>query len=332
MDNTSQKGLCNGSGHNGLPAIYRRYVMALVLLCALVPSCQKGSEQEQKEIDADKVVVRVGTSTITVAEYRSAMRSLLPQGEGAVTAMELRELKKNLINQLVEEELLIQEARNRGLVVSEGELTVELGALKGSSGEEEFTKAITRRYGGIRLWKEEVRKNLLVKKATDVILSSEIEVGDEEARAYYEKNKVEYEVSAQVRARMIVLESEKKAREVRKRLKRENFEAVAMEVSVGPEAHLGGDLGYFARGDMPPEFEEVVFELKKGRISEILKTQYGYHIFKVEDKKTGRKLKYEDVKESIVEEIKRAKADERFRELLVSLKKKVEIDVDRDLL
>ena len=305
------------------------HVLVLLAVALLVAACD---EPKAVEDAAPPAVIIVGDQEITLVEFKEALRRLLPEGASEFGPEDLVNLKRSLVKQLVEESLVLREARRRGLGVSDEEVLVEVEALKKGYMGEEFTEAITARYGSVERWKDEIRRKLLIRKVIDGIISTSVEVTEEEARAYYEEHIDEYRVPEQVRARMIVVADEKEAKAVRKRLRREKFEDVAREVSIGPEAEKGGDLGFFSRGEMPEEFEKVVFKLRKGRISRIVKTPYGYHIFRVEERKKGRKLRFEDVVDRIVEKIEREKADRAFIEWMAAAKKAARIEVREELL
>jgi peptidyl-prolyl cis-trans isomerase C len=300
--------------------------ITLLVLVLNISGCEK------PEIKEEKVFVKVGKQTITLNQFDGALKRLLPEGTSDIKADELRNLKRNLLNQLIEEELVIEEARRMGIDVSEEELASEIVDIRREYGDEDFREAVVLRYGGLESWKEEIRRKILVRKVVGEVMEAMVEVTDDEAKAYYEKNIKDYVVPEQVHARMIVVSAEKEARKVKRRLKKEDFGEVAMEVSISPEGKKGGDLGFFGRGDMPLEFEEAVFKLPAGKISDIVKTPYGYHIFKVEERKDGRKLKFKDVKARIVEKLRREEAEKEFHRWIASLKKKTKIEVRGDIL
>ncbi len=203
------------------------------------------------------------------------------------------------------------------------------GFLKG--GDESVKTVIKEKYGSLDEWKKEIKRRLLIKKTIHEVIDKTVKVTEKDAREYYNRNRKNYEIPQQVRARMIVVETEEEAKRIKKLLKKEPFEELAKKYSIGPEAEKGGDLGFFGKGDMPPEFE-IVFKLPRGAISRIVKTPYGYHIFKVVDKKKGRKLRFRDVKDIIMEKIKRERAEKKYREWILTLKQNIEIDVDREFL
>jgi len=131
---------------------------------------------------------------------------------------------------------------------------------------------------------------------------------------------------------MIVVETKQAARNAKRKLETESFEDVAASVSTGLEASKGGDLGFFGKGDMPPEFEEVVFKLPVGKISDIVKTPYGYHIFKVMEKTRAGSQSFNDVKDEIVDMLKREKFERAYQRWITTLQEKTHIEIDEDQL
>jgi peptidyl-prolyl cis-trans isomerase C len=164
------------------------------------------------------------------------------------------------------------------------------------------------------------------------VITSKVEISEETANIYYDEHITEYRVPEQVHARMILVETEQEAREVRKRLTPENFAETAKEVSISPEGKRGGDLGFFGKGDMPAEFETIAFTTRQGRISRILKTDYGYHIFFVEERRKPIMLEFETVKEEIIEQLGREVAERKFSEWVTTLKRNAEIRIKETLL
>lgn len=302
--------------------------LSAILLFIVLSGCDGPTEEPRTGASA----ARVGGSTITVEEFRAELARILPEGGEEISEEELRELKKGLLNRMIEERLILVEAERMGISVTEEEVSQEMKALWDGPMDEESRASILKGYSSLDDWKSELRKKLIIRKTVQTVVNAGVEVTDEEAREYYDKNRKEYEMPEQVRARMIVVETEEEARRAMERLRSERFEAVAEEVSVGPEAVDGGDLGFFGRGDMPVEFEEVVFKLPAGSVSGIVRTPYGYHIFKVIEKKKVRRLGFDDVKQSIMEKLRTEKTEDAYRRWLLSLQKKSRIEVDREIL
>ena len=154
-------------------------------------------------------------------------------------------------------------------------------------------------------------------------------VTEEEVKAAYDKEASKVKVSERVRARHILVQTEKEARDVLARLnKGEKFEDIAKQVSLDGSKDYGGDLGYFSAEEMVPEFSKAAFSLKVGETSEPVKTDYGWHVIKVEDRKQGGAQPFDQVKAGIKAVLMRKKV----QDIVTELRKEAKIEiVDPDL-
>jgi peptidyl-prolyl cis-trans isomerase C len=154
-------------------------------------------------------------------------------------------------------------------------------------------------------------------------------VTEEEVKAAYDKEATNIKVSERVRARHILVQTEKDANDVLARLsKGEKFEDIAKQVSLDGSKDYGGDLGYFASEEMVPEFSKAAFNLKVGEISQPVKTDYGWHVIKVEDRKQGGAQPFDQVKAGIKAVLMRKKV----QDVVSELRKQAKIEImDEDL-
>jgi parvulin-like peptidyl-prolyl isomerase len=132
-----------------------------------------------------------------------------------------------------------------------------------------------------------------------------------------------------VRVRQIVVADGEEAIQILKRLKKgERFEKLAMEKSLGPEKLQGGDLGYFSQGERPSEFD-CVFNMEVGAISEVIKSPYGYHIFKLEEKIEPRQIPFEEAKAGILQDLGQKRGEENYQKWLKGLKEKAKVKINK---
>ncbi|WP_062236667.1 peptidylprolyl isomerase [Fictibacillus sp. FJAT-27399] len=223
-----------------------------------------------------------------------------------------------VLKQMVDNKLLEKEYK-----VTDKEIDNEIAKIKKQLGsEDQFKQALQQ--NGIKNEKDLrklVKTQLLNKKAaTDGIKVTDAEM----KKVFNEKYKEE------VKASHILVDDAKTAKEVKAKLdKGEDFAKLAEKYSKDPGSKSkGGDLGYFGKGQMVPEFDKVAFKLKPGQVSDPVKSQFGYHIIKVVDKKTN---KFEDKKKQISEELKQQKAKP-TDQVITKLQKKADIKIkDKDL-
>jgi len=180
-------------------------------------------------------------------------------------------------------------------------------------------------------WKSALKKGLKIRKLMVLEVDSRIKITDEETKSYFDEHAEKFKWPERVRAGQIMVEDEATAEKIRKKLlSKEDFAKIAREFSRSPDAAVGGDLGYFSRGQMPPEFESVVFELKVGQVSDVIKSIYGFHLFKIMAKEKPRAMKYEDALGRIREILLAEKREKEFKNWLAEIKKELNIVVDTE--
>ena len=178
----------------------------------------------------------------------------------------------------------------------------------------------------LKLALEQISIEELVKKAVP-----EAAVTDQEVKDYYQEKKEEFVEREKAQVSQILVRSEKEAREILAQLKDgKDFAGLARTKSVSPDASRGGDIGYFGRGEMLPEFEKAAFSLKKGQISKVIKSPFGYHILKLTDREDKRQKTFAEAREEIGailrQKRQRIELDKWFKELKAKAKIKINED------
>lgn len=243
----------------------------------------------------NKVYAVVGEKEITQENVNEFLQSIGPQN-----AMQLQneEGTKRIVDELVSHELLYLDALEIGLQEEDG-FKAEL---------------------------EKVKSNLLKQYSIQKILS-EASVSDEEIADYYARNKTMFAEGEKVRASHILVDSEEQAKEIAESIKAgSEFESKASEFSSCPSKDRGGDLGEFQRGSMVPEFEDAAFGMEIGEVSEPVKTQFGYHIIKLVDKKPEMEKSLEEVKDDIKNQLLGLRQQEVYYTKIDDLKKKYTVE------
>jgi peptidyl-prolyl cis-trans isomerase C len=310
----------------------------IILLTVVIAAAAAGiyyifsssSMKSSPTVPEKKLVAIVNGNSITLDEFqekyrRFTLRFNLPEGAEPEAA---NELKMSFLNKQIETELLKQEAEFRNLTVTDEELDREILQLKEDYPKDTLNEALERIGMQLEQWKEDRREKLLIDKLIQQEIDSIIHVSDQEVMDYYTKNKDEFKRPQMVRARQIVVATEEEAKSIRSRLlKGEDFAEMARLYSLSPDAEQGGDLGTFAKGQMPEEFDKIVFRYRVGSISKVVQSPYGFHIFKVEKRMPPRTLPLEDVQVEIRKSIFQARQETFFQEWLNSLKKQAKITI-----
>jgi len=212
--------------------------------------------------------------------------------------------RRKFLESLIDREILLAEARRKGLAKN---------------------KAVKDR---LNIALDQILIEELVKTAVP-----EITVNDETLQRYYETNKGTFIEPEKVRVSQILIRSAKEGADILKQLKEgKDFEALARTKSISPDASRGGDIGFFGRGEMLPEFEKAAFSLQKGEISSIIKSPFGYHILKVTDKKEKRQKSFSEAKEEIKAILRQKQQREDLDAWFKELKKKAKIKINEEFL
>jgi peptidyl-prolyl cis-trans isomerase C len=181
--------------------------------------------------------------------------------------------------------------------------------------------------------KRELREMLLVRKYLRDHVFSRVAVTDAEIEAYLNDHAEMHIVPEQVRALQILVKTEEQAKQVVDELKKNTtFEDAAMKYSLSPEAKSGGDLGFFARGAMPAVFDEVCFNTPVNQVSKIVSSDYGFHLFKVIERRPQAERPMEEVRDKVEAILRRDKEAAAQRAKLDELRKATKITIQEETL
>ncbi|MEX6702628.1 peptidylprolyl isomerase [Peribacillus frigoritolerans] len=221
---------------------------------------------------------------------------------------------------LITNKLVELEAEKARIKIKDEEIQKEIDVMVESYGDEKSLKEQLEASGSSM---DALKKDIVVYLQTKKLVEPRITVTDDEISTYFEDNKDTFAQAEQVEASHILVEDEKTAKKVAKELAAGgDFAKLAAEYSTDTEtADNGGSLGYFGKGDMVEEFENVAFDLDINKVSDPVKTEYGYHIIKVTGKKEAKKANLEDSKEVIKETLLSERLQEEYPVWLAEVKK-----------
>ena len=280
-----------------------RYVALPTALAAMLAGCS-GDKVE------NEVLATIGDTEILYTDLADQLIEL--QG-------------KDTLETMITNEIVKQEAAKAKVEVSEEDIEEEYKNYINYYGGEESFKSMLQMYG---MSADDVRKDIENSLLTEKVIASTIEVKDEELKTYFDENAANYETSAEVAAKHILVATEEEAKKALERLNAgEEWDKLAAELSTDTSnKDKGGDLGFFGEGVMVEEFTKVAFAQEVGTISAPVKTEYGFHIINVYDKKEAVAAVFEDVKDKVKDDYVYAKVSEQFATWMEDKKKEYKVE------
>ena len=290
----------------------------------------------------NKTVATVDGEVILMSTYERRAKPVIEEYGKVLTGpdkeIKIKELKEKILEQMIDEKILINEAKRNKIKVNSKEIQDGMGEIRKRFGtEEEYNRELANQGLSEEKFKEQVKEQLMVIKLIDQEVKAKvISPTDGEIEDFYKQNESEMVEPEQVRARHILIKvdentdkkkAQKRIRDILKEVKKgeTSFAELAKKYSEGPSAPRGGDLGFFIRGQMVKKFEEAAFALQVGEISDVVETEYGYHIIQCIEKKAGEKKSLEDIREYLRNFIFQKRMEERYEKWLRGLRDKATI-------
>ncbi|CCQ91459.1 putative Foldase protein prsA [Nitrospina gracilis 3/211] len=295
-----------------------------------------GEKKDGPKFENPEVVARVNgeqlEKKVLVKEFERNRKKYRVEDEQPLSKEKLVWLRMDALNQMIQERILLQEVKRQGIELEPDTLEIEYHNIRQGYEKGAFKKILDFQENTEEEWKDKLKRRLLIKKLIQESVNSRVSVKEEELQKYFDEHQGEFQKGEQLRALHIMVENEDSARDILKLLRKgKKFEDLAREHSLGLESESGGDMGYFEAGQMPEEFDEV-FELKVNKVSDIIRTPYGYHVFKVVDKKPERKMSFEESRDAIHKKLLREAQEKAFQTWLLKLKNHAKIEINYDAL
>lgn len=245
-----------------------------------------------------KTVALVNDVPILEVELIKALAPYQDQIAGSPTVY--LEMRERVLNELIEEQLVLQAAKTKGITIAEAEIDQIINIIKTRfESEEKFNLALETNGLTMAEFRERVKEKLLGQKIKDIELKKQLRLTEQQLNNFCQNYGVK------VHAQHILVKTEKEALEVLQKLQSGvDFAQLATQYSLCPSRQVGGDLGFFGRGQMVPEFEEAAFSMnKEGQLSDVVKTKFGYHIIRFITKKDPTPEEIEEIKKALLNEL-----------------------------
>ena len=297
----------------------------LLIGFSLVIMTCTGEAPEEKAVEAshynavdNEVILKIDDSFYTNSDFKDYL--LLTLGESYEEMPDLS--LSRLADSFVEEKLLLEAAKSRGIYLTDEEKKAYIARL---SNEFKLSEGMVQKEVKI----DTLLEKLLIEKFT-LELVEDISVGPEEIREYYRSNKRDFLQNEQRRVSQILFKTEERAIEIYKKVRgasEENFRQIAREESEGVEASREGVMGLFELGQLPLDMDKVIFSLKQGQVSQVIESEYGYHIFRVDEIIKSAPLP-DKPDEKISSEIEMKILNQKISEFMDNYQDKLKSDLD----
>ena len=289
-----------------------------------------------------EVIARVNGESVTRKEIEDWIHNLEQRAGGPVPAEQRDRIYRGGIDQLVGYKLLVQEAKARKIDVADAEVNAKIDEVKKQFPSEDlFMQTLIERKLSIDQMKSDAKRDIAIARLIDTEIASKVALKPAQVEDFYKNNQEKFKQPESVRASHILIafpegadaaakaQAKAKAQKVLKDVKAgKDFAALAREHSQDPgSARNGGDLGFFPQGQMVGPFNDVAFSLKPGATSDLVETQFGYHIIRVAEKQPARAVPLEEVRPKIEQYLQNQNRETETDAFVKSLRTKGKVEI-----
>lgn len=292
----------------------------------MIAACSKGNGD---------VIAEVNGTKIYASDVQNIVNFEKQKYDPAVvgTPESMKRLTNAALDVLIQEALLLGEAKRADISVTDEDINAELKANFGTDDRGKIRDAMKEHDIDSDFWIRTQKNKLTIQKLVEKKVVETIPVDDGDIKAYYNNNKKEFSHGKQYRARQILTDSIDRAKEIKKKLDGgADFEELAKKYSLSPDSERGGDLGFFSTKDYPPVFSEICAALDVNEISDIKKTEYGYQIFQLMGTRPPKTLTFKEVKPQIIDRIRHERSAEAFAEWFDAVRARGTITINEEAL
>ena len=288
------------------------------------------------------VLARVNGEAVNKTEFDRALSALEARNGGPVPAQQRDRVLRQVLDQIVDYKLLIQEGRARKIEATDAEVDARMKEIQAQfPTEDAFKQMLTARKTTLEQVRSDIRQDITVQKLIENAIADKVAVKPEQVTDFYTKNPDQFKQPERVRASHILITVPKgsdaaaktaartKAADILKDVKAgKDFAALAKQHSQDPgSAQNGGDLGFFQQGQMVGPFNDVAFKLAPGQVSDLVETEFGFHIIKVAEKQTSRTVPLDEVRPKLEEYLERMNREQQTDAFVNGLKTKGKIEI-----
>lgn len=311
-----------------------------ITIFAVILSRAGYSEQTNQSLNRIVAVVNEDIITQRELEYKKAflIYQIKQGGKKDITNEEEKELEKALIDRLIVNKLVKEEAKRENILITKDKIGEKIDNVKKKfPNEEAFIAGLKEVDLTIEDLEESFEYELILQKLFFNKVRNKIVVSPQEIENFYKKKQEEFREAERLRLKNIFIYKQGRSpEEIRQRLEEIGgllgedvpFEEVAKKYSEGATAFKGGVMGEIKKGELSPRIEEIIFSLSPGEISQWIETESGFYLFKIDERIPGKILDFADVQLEIRNIIYKHKLDEKFNEWIVKLKEKAFIQIN----
>jgi peptidyl-prolyl cis-trans isomerase C len=289
-----------------------------------------------------EVLARVNGETVTKAEFEEFVQNLEGRAGGPVPAEQRDQVYRGVLEQLVGYKLLLQESKARKVAVPDADVEARIGEIrKQFPSEDVFMQMLIQRKMTLEQIRNDARQDMAIAQLIESEIASRIAVKPEQVQDFYARNPEQFKQEERVRASHILIafpeqadapakaQAKTKADLVLKDVKAgKDFAALAKQHSQDPGSAVnGGDLGFFQKGQMVGPFNDVAFTLAPGAVSDLVETQFGYHIIKVAEKEPSRAVPLEEVRPQLEQYLQNQNREEQTEAFVKALRSKGKVEI-----
>ena len=288
------------------------------------------------------VLARVNGEAVNKTEFDRAVSALEARNGGPVPAQQRDRVLRQVLDQIVDYKLLIQEGRARKIEATDAEVDARMKEIQGQfPTEDAFKQMLTARKTTLEQVRSDIRQDITVQKLIENAIADKVAVKPEQVTDFYTKNPDQFKQPERVRASHILIMVPKDSEAAVKTAARTKAAAILKDVKAGKDfaalakqhsqdpgsAPNGGDLGFFQQGQMVGPFNEVAFKLAPGQVSDLVETEFGFHIIKVAEKQAPRTVPLEEVRPQLEQYLEKTNREQQTDAFVNGLKTKGKIEI-----